>query len=86
MQIIEQQTTTIPADITRTVMQEIVIGVTPTGTPFISEVDEIYVLWNGLWYMCEWTEFDDDSIHIAADTMRAELDRRNKPVSIAQAV
>lgn len=84
MQIIEQQTTNVLADITRSVMQEVAIGVTAAGTPFISDADETYVLWNGRWYMSEWSEFSDGDIHIAADSMIAELDRRNKPLSIAQ--
>ncbi len=75
--MLEQQTKSVPVDILRTVMSEIYIGVTENKVPFISEADEIYIFWKGLWYMAEWGEIPaeiEGNIHAAADWMSKHLE------------
>ena len=75
MDILEQKLELVPVDIARNRMSEIYIGVA-AGHPFISEVDEIYVFYKGLWYMAEWTQFECGDAHQATAQIVNELNGR----------
>ena len=46
--------------IDRVKMVDVTIGVTDLGTPFVSDADEIHVLYYGWWFSAEWATVPED--------------------------